>query len=248
MSGGTSYFKSQKGWTVFLGAAVVAVAGAGLTGSPAGAAKPPPTRPGVPPLISVKAGPLSAIVAFGKPVHDGGAPVRSDLVTCTSGNGGVKGVQNGPRSPITVHGLSVGKNYRCTVAARNRIGVSNASAPSAVVVPLPLPLPDVPGAPTLTYVHAGPSSLAVGFTPPADQGGSIITTYRAKCRVERRWPQRYAGAPQLTGRARPAHAGQDLHVHAAGEEPRRVQPVVEPFEGRGDAASSEGHLGQGRHP
>jgi titin len=67
------------------------------------------------------------------------------------------------------------------VTARNRIGVSDASAPSGVVIPIENPKGAVPGAPTITYVHAGPQSIAVGYSPPADRGGSLITTYRAKC-------------------------------------------------------------------
>jgi hypothetical protein len=169
----------RKGLTV--GLCGIAIAAATLIATPAGAAAPPPTKPGVPAITSVTAAPLSARVAFNKPAHDGGAPVRSDTVTCTSSNGGVKATQNGPRSPISVRGMTVGKKYTCVVAARNRIGVSKFSAPSGVVIPLANPLPAVPGAPKLTYVHAGVQSIAVGFTPPANHGGTIISTYRAKC-------------------------------------------------------------------
>jgi Fibronectin type III domain len=159
-----------------------AIVGAAAIGSaPAGAAAPPPTRPGVPAITSVQAAPLSAVVSFDKPAHDGGAPVRSDVVVCTSSNGGITATQNGARSPISVRGMTVGKSYTCKVAARNRIGVSKFSAPSTVVVPLANPLKAVPGAPTITYVKAGAQSIAVGFAPPSDHGGSVITTYRAKC-------------------------------------------------------------------
>ena len=161
-----------------MGGIVIAAAAIGV--APAGAATPPPTKPGVPAIISVQAAPLSAIVSFNKPAHDGGAPVRSDIVVCTSSNGGIKATQNGARSPISVRGMTVGKSYTCKVAARNRIGVGKFSASSPVVVPLPNPQKAVPGAPTITYVKAGAQSIAVGFTPPSDHGGSVITTYRAK--------------------------------------------------------------------
>jgi Fibronectin type III domain len=171
----------QKAWKPWVCGVAIAIAAPVLAGGPAGAAKPPPTRPGVPSIVSVKAAPHGAIVTYARPVHDGGAPVRSAQVTCVSSNGGIKATQNGPRSPITVHGMSVGKSYTCRVTARNRIGVSDASAPSGVVLPIENPKAALPGAPTITYVHAGPQSIAVGYSPPADKGGSLITTYRAKC-------------------------------------------------------------------
>ena len=177
MSSATSEFwvrRHHKSWV--LGC----VAACFLYGVPAGAAS-PSTKPGVPTITSVKAGPQSAIVSFDNPMQDGGAPVRSDEVTCRSSNGGVTGIQNGAASPISVRALSVGKKYTCRVAARNTAGLSGASAPSGVVIPLPSRLPAVPGAPTVTYVHAGPQSIAVGFAPPASRGGAIITTYRAEC-------------------------------------------------------------------
>ena len=178
---GNSLVSVRRGWKPWACGVAVAVACPLLVGAPAGAAKPPPTRPGVPTIVSVTAAPHGAIVTYARPVHDGGAPVRSAEVTCISSNGGVKASQNGPRSPITVHGMSVGKSYTCRVTARNRIGVSNASAQSGVVIPIENPKAALPGAPTITYVHAGPQSIAVGYAPPADKGGSLITTYRAKC-------------------------------------------------------------------
>ncbi len=177
----SSTSRHHSGWKPWACGVAIAIACPILVGAPAGAAKPPPTRPGVPSIVSVKAAPHGAIVTYARPVHDGGAPVRSAQVTCVSSNGGVKATQNGPRSPIAVHGMSVGKSYTCRVTARNRIGVSDASAPSGVVVPIENPTAAVPGAPTITYVHAGPQSIAVGYSPPADKGGSLITTYRAKC-------------------------------------------------------------------
>jgi Fibronectin type III domain len=56
---------------------------------------------------------------------------------CTSANGGAAVERTVPRhSPYSAVGLSVGKTYTCTLAARNKIGVSPYSAPSQPAVPL----------------------------------------------------------------------------------------------------------------
>jgi hypothetical protein len=74
-------------------------------------------------------------VAFTKPADNGGAPITNYRATCSSSNGGAKGSHEGPKSPITVSGLTAGKTYTCVVQARNKVGLGAASAASDPVVP-----------------------------------------------------------------------------------------------------------------
>ncbi len=153
----------------------VAIAGAALTGAPAGAAK--PTVPGQPTNVSAVARVRAVKVTFTKPTSDGGAHINEYRVKCTSSDGGVKRSRDGGHSPIVVDGLSANKTYTCTVAAHNKVGFGPASAPSNSVVTLPMP----PGAPTNVTATPGKRSVKVTFTKPASNGGSKITEYRAKC-------------------------------------------------------------------
>jgi hypothetical protein len=88
------------------------------------------TVPGAPTINAVTARAGGIVIAFAKPADNGGAKITDYRAKCTSSDGGAKGARAGSKSPITVNGLSRGKTYTCTVAARNRIGLGTASAPS----------------------------------------------------------------------------------------------------------------------
>jgi len=160
-------------WTAVL--CGVGIVGAGLAGVSAGAAG--ATVPGTPTVISVKAGTRSITAVFTKPASNGGAPILTYQVRCTSSDGGVTGLHDGPHSPVRVGGLSHNKTYTCTVSARNHVGLGRPSAPSAAVVARPA----APAAPTITSVNAGNHSVTVAFTKPADDGGAPIGIYEAQC-------------------------------------------------------------------
>ena len=136
-----------------------------------------PILPGAPTITSVTAGDRSIRVAFTKPVSNGGSPIFNYKATCASSNGGSTRSESQFRSSIRVDGLTAGKTYTCTVAARNRVGYGPASAPSAAVVVLPIP----PGAPTITSATAGVRNISVAFTAPAPNGGASPNDYKATC-------------------------------------------------------------------
>jgi hypothetical protein len=92
--------------------------------------------PGAPTITSVAARKGGIKVGFDKPADNGGAKITGYRVKCTSSNGGATGARAGSTSPITVNGLTAGKTYTCTVAARNKVGLGAASAASDPVVPL----------------------------------------------------------------------------------------------------------------
>ncbi|MBK6337738.1 MAG: fibronectin type III domain-containing protein [Betaproteobacteria bacterium] len=78
------------------------------------------------------------------------------------------------RASITVLGLTNGTAYTFTVTATNAVGTGPASAASAAVTPA-----TVPGAPTAVTATRGNGQVTVGFTAPASDGGSAITSYTA---------------------------------------------------------------------
>ncbi len=142
---------------------------------------PPVTAPGAPTNVTANAtSATSAQVSFNAPANNGGAAITGYTARCVSPSGGVTQTANGNAAPINVTGLSPDQTYSCDVRATNNAGSgnwSNASAnfstPSAATKP---------GAPTgVTASVVSKSSARVSFTPPADNGGSAITEYRAKC-------------------------------------------------------------------
>ena len=114
-------------------------------------------------------------VAFTPPADDGGLPITSYQVACTS----IVNIRvaNGTASPIVVPNLASGASYDCQVTAVNDLGYGASSNPSATVT-----MPVVPGPPTgVTASLSGPDGLSVAFVPPVDSGGSPISGYAATC-------------------------------------------------------------------
>jgi uncharacterized protein (TIGR02145 family) len=91
----------------------------------------PATEPDAPTGVVATAGDGSASVAFVAPSNDGGSDIWGyDVV---SNPGGF--IEIGATSPIIVTGLTNGTSYTFTVVARNDVGPSEPSAPSAAVTP-----------------------------------------------------------------------------------------------------------------
>jgi streptogramin lyase len=132
----------------------------------------------------------SASVSFTAPANDGGSPITSYGVTCSSSDGGAPGNASGPSSPIVVTGLTNGHMYFCTVTATNVLGAGLPSGLSTGFVP-----GGVPDPPTNVVASRGNASASVSFTAPADNGGSPITGYTALCAASD------GGAPSLASAA-----------------------------------------------
>ncbi len=94
----------------------------------------PDRGPDTPAKPTVTAGNAQIKVAFHAP-GDGGSRIRSYGAACTSSNGGRRGTKTGTTTLLIVTGLTNGKRYTCTVAARNGRGVSLNSPPSVAAVP-----------------------------------------------------------------------------------------------------------------
>jgi uncharacterized protein (TIGR02145 family) len=125
--------------------------------------------PDAPTNVVATAGNGSASVAFVAPTNNGGIDITEYTVTSNPGSF----TQTGTTSPISVTGLTNGTPYTFTVAARNLVGPSIESAPSAAVTPA-----TVPDAPTGVVATAGNTSASVAFVAPSNNGGSEIDGYR----------------------------------------------------------------------
>ncbi|MEE4186136.1 MAG: right-handed parallel beta-helix repeat-containing protein [Gammaproteobacteria bacterium] len=90
------------------------------------------TPPGAPVLVSLETWDGEITINFTLD-DDGGAPVSAYTASCSDGSRSVS--VSGPRSPITVSGLENGRSYRCTVTARNALGIGPPSALSPPQAP-----------------------------------------------------------------------------------------------------------------
>jgi hypothetical protein len=132
--------------------------------------------PGTPTIGTAAPADGSAIVTFAPPTTDAG-PITAFRATCRSSDGGVSGSGSGPSSPIVVSGLTNGRRYTCTAAARNTTGVGpESAATNAILVGLPT-------APTGVHAIGAVTRATVVWTAPASDGGSpieryVVTAYR----------------------------------------------------------------------
>ena len=143
--------------------------------------------PATPAQPLASAGHSRVSVAFSAPA-DNGHPITSYTARCTSSTG-VPGANTGATSPITIEPLTNGASYTCTVTATNAIGTSPPSPSSAAVTPF-VAAPGVMGIPTAA---PGDTKISVSFSPPADNGGSPITSYTASCNSGTGTPGTIAG-------------------------------------------------------
>ena len=130
-----------------------------------------PSVPGTPPVPTAVAGNGLATVQVTSPSNNGGSPILGYSVISNPA-GGTDLNNNSTTSVHTVTGLTNGVGYTFTVTARNALGTSLASSPSASVVPK-----TVPRAPIMGLAVTGSGSATLSFQAPMDNGGSAITGY-----------------------------------------------------------------------
>ena len=138
----------------------------------------PAAKPGAPTVTGSTPSAGRVNVAFTPPASNGGSPITSYTAQCVSTDGGVTKSQDKTTSPMLVNNLSAGKHYHCRVRATNAVGVGPYSAYGATVL---IPAAVVPGAPTVTSSTPSAGAVSVAFNPPANNGGSPITSYVASC-------------------------------------------------------------------
>ena len=143
-------------------------------GGGSGGGSTPPSAPGAPGIGQISPQDRALAVAFTPPPIDGGAPITQYSATCRAGTS-ESVTATGTASPITVAGLVNGREYSCSVTARNAAGESAASS-AANATPYTLP-----GAPTLNSLTPGDGSIDAAFSPPTDNGGNAISEYKLSC-------------------------------------------------------------------
>jgi titin len=131
------------------------------------------------PPIYIEARPAVAAVEvrFNVVGQSGGQAVTGYRALCTSTDGTHHNTQRKGSSPIIVDHLLEAKAYSCKVATRNPSGWSAYSKASNTVVTKTTR----PGAPSIKSVTAGAHSVKVAFGPPANPGGTRISSYQATC-------------------------------------------------------------------
>jgi uncharacterized repeat protein (TIGR02543 family) len=130
----------------------------------------PATIPGAPTgLTASSSAPGKATITFTAPTDNGGSAVTDYVVT--SSPGGFTCVTANPSTGCEITGLTNGTAYTFTAVARNSVGNSVNSTPSAAVTPV-----GKPSTPTNVVASAGNASATVSFTAP-NNGGSAITRY-----------------------------------------------------------------------
>jgi uncharacterized repeat protein (TIGR02543 family) len=130
----------------------------------------PATVPGAPTgLTATSSEPGKATITFTAPTDNGGSAVTDYVVT--SSPGGFTCVTANPSTGCEITGLTNGTAHTFTAVARNSMGNSVNSGPSAAVTPV-----GKPSTPTNVVASAGNASATVSFTAP-NNGGSAITRY-----------------------------------------------------------------------
>jgi hypothetical protein len=92
--------------------------------------------PGTPSITKITPHDASAIIEFMPPVDSGTSPITRFNASCASGLDSI-GTGSGTSSPITVTGLTNGRQYSCIVTATNQQGTGAASAAVSVRPALP---------------------------------------------------------------------------------------------------------------
>ena len=133
------------------------------------------TVPLVPLINAVLGRGHELIVSFSAPSYDGGGPVTGYRVTAAHKNQS-KTVTAAPSAEsATITGLTNGRTYQVTLRALNTVGPSPAAQSSGT--------PSQPGAPGVpqnlsALPGAASGSANVSWTPPTDDHGSPVLSYR----------------------------------------------------------------------
>jgi Domain of unknown function (DUF4082)/Fibronectin type III domain/Bacterial Ig domain len=134
----------------------------------------PVTPPGQAKDVAATAGLGQAAVTW-TPPSTGGAPTSYKITPYVGTTPQTPTTVAAPASSKTITGLTGGTSYTFTVTAINEGGAGPESSPSNAVTPTSTNAPDAPTSVTAT---AGVLSATVNWVPPANDGGSAITSYK----------------------------------------------------------------------
>jgi hypothetical protein len=108
------------------------------------------------------------------PGTSNGSAVSAYRATCRQDVTGAAKVGTSLRSPIPIAGLLTGHGYSCSVTATNARGTSAASNSVHATV-------GTPSVPAITHVLPIRSGVVLTFAAPANNGGSPVSYYQARC-------------------------------------------------------------------
>ena len=157
---------------------VVATNSAGESVSSAKASGRPARVPDAPDAVTVTDGEAGqTTVMWDRPLFNGGQTITSYTATAYDSNGTAVAsctyvVTNPDINSCVITGLTNGLDYTIRVTAQNSLGTS----PAAEALDLATPT-SVPGAPTSVHATGGIQTATISWTPPTDDGGSVITSY-----------------------------------------------------------------------
>jgi hypothetical protein len=129
--------------------------------------------PGVPGTPSAAVGNAQITITWSAPSSSGGGAITQYVVTPYAEGVAQSPVKTGSSSTsYRATGLVTGASYQFTVAAENAAGDGPASAKSNAVT-----ADVVPGQPGVPIASAGNGQVALEWTPPVPNGGSMIQQY-----------------------------------------------------------------------
>jgi subtilisin-like proprotein convertase family protein len=131
----------------------------------------PASVPGAPTGLGATRGDGQVMLTWTAPVNDGGAAITSYNVYKGTSSGGESLLTSASGTSYTATGLTNGTTYFFVVTAVNSAGESLVSN-EASATPATLP-----GAPTDLNAGAGNGSVFLTWAPPANNGGSAVTSY-----------------------------------------------------------------------
>ena len=139
-------------------------------------ATPQATAPSQPTNLVASAGDTKVVLSWTVPNLDGGSPITGYNIyrSTTPGGEGTTLYSTSVSSSFTDTGVTNGTTYYYKVAAVNAIGVGQQSGEASGT---PQPAVTVPGAPTGLTATGGNKTVQLSWTPPASNGGAMVTGY-----------------------------------------------------------------------
>ena len=132
-----------------------------------------PSVPGAPASLTATAGDEEVALVWSAPADDDGTPVTGYEYRFAAGTtvpGDTPWQSAGLDLEWTVTGLTNGQQYAFEVRARNRVGEGEARGALATPV-------GAPGAPASLTATEGDEEVALLWSAPADDGGTLVTGY-----------------------------------------------------------------------
>lgn len=126
---------------------------------------------GAPTITAITRGDAQLSVAFTAPGNDGGSSI-TNYEYQLDGGAWVPRAPVSATSPLVLTGLTNGQQYEVRIRAVNGVG---SGTQSNMMAGTPARVPD---APTITRLTAGDREISISFTPPAFNGGAVISNYR----------------------------------------------------------------------